>query len=780
VLDDTLTKNSTLSTNSQTKSLWDNIAKYYDDKIDEGEKEVAKELEKILQTIGVSEGSLLEAGCGSGQISALLVNSGYDVALLDFSEVALEKSKKIFEQKNIKGNFILSDLFEMSPEKTGTYDVVWNSGVLEHYDGWQIINALEKMSKVAKKFVIFLIPNPKSKPYMAFRKKALENNSWQWGLEILRENLDDLATYAGLEVISQHYIGTSHIKYFENYLEHDSSESEKISDENKYLKVVVAKPISVKLNDEEKIKLLTKILKNDSAVLRDTYYLDTSILVEQSKHDKATSAHLYNELNETKNELNSKINKLNQKLSNEKETSIRLKNDLNSLNRQLSFEKDRIELLLNSKTWKLTRLYEKKLGGTILGKLIEKIIDLMIKNTSTITEKESKKNLNVVDQKQEQKKVFKQITEILDNNPDVKGIIIYPPTVDWNIPLLQRPQHMALNLAKNNWLYFYCTTNTYDKISGFKKLSDRLYLTDKYEELLQTLDEYVIFIHSGHPSFEVDDIVALEKKGTIVYDYLDEIHPSVSGIKSKDVHARHQYLVKNSRAVLVTAKKLFNEVKQLRKDEIYLLPNAVEYSHFHRKPDPQNIPKEIKSIKDNGGPIIGYFGAIANWFDYDLIIHMAKTNPTWNIVLIGWDYDDSLDKSGIKQLKNVYFLGIKKYSVLPNYASWFDVCILPFLLNDITHATSPIKLFEYMALGKPIVTTAISEASNYKSCLIANSKDDFIKKIHEALKLNENSQYISLLDKEAQENTWEKRFSNVDKILQNFNIKKQEQQKIQH
>lgn len=85
-----------------------------------------------------------------------------------------------------------------------------------------------------------------------------------------------------------------------------------------------------------------------------------------------------------------------------------------------------------------------------------------------------------------------------------------------------------------------------------------------------------------------------------------------------------------------------------------------------------------------------------------------------------------------------------------------------------------------MALGKPIVTTAINEASNYKSCLIANTKDDFIKKIHEALKLNDNSQYISLLDKEAQENTWEKRFSNVDEILQNFNIKKQEKQKIQH
>ena len=85
-----------------------------------------------------------------------------------------------------------------------------------------------------------------------------------------------------------------------------------------------------------------------------------------------------------------------------------------------------------------------------------------------------------------------------------------------------------------------------------------------------------------------------------------------------------------------------------------------------------------------------------------------------------------------------------------------------------------------MALGKPIVTTGINEASNYRSCLIANTKDDFIKKINEALKLKDDSKYISLLDKEAQENTWEKRFSNVDKILQNFNIQKEEKQKIKN
>ncbi|MBQ5347017.1 MAG: glycosyltransferase, partial [Ruminococcus sp.] len=77
--------------------------------------------------------------------------------------------------------------------------------------------------------------------------------------------------------------------------------------------------------------------------------------------------------------------------------------------------------------------------------------------------------------------------------------------------------------------------------------------------------------------------------------------------------------------------------------------------------------------------------------------------------------------------------------VLPYYATHFSVCTIPFLVNDITQATSPIKLFEYMALGKPIVTTAMNECKKYKSVMIAEDKKDFLEKIEKAIKYEEEN-----------------------------------------
>jgi glycosyltransferase involved in cell wall biosynthesis len=81
--------------------------------------------------------------------------------------------------------------------------------------------------------------------------------------------------------------------------------------------------------------------------------------------------------------------------------------------------------------------------------------------------------------------------------------------------------------------------------------------------------------------------------------------------------------------------------------------------------------------------------------------------------------------------------------------------MIPFLINEITESTSPIKLFEYMALGKPIVTTNIAECQKYKSVLIAVDHQDYIRKIDQALALRTNEEYCAILNREAKENLWE-------------------------
>ena len=745
---------------SQQPHLWDNVAKQYSAKPDKAESEIASELESILAGLGIGNGStLLEAGCGSGHVSSILASNGYKTALLDFSEVALEKAKQLYQAKGIHGDFVYSDIFDMSAESVGTHDIVWNSGVLEHFDGWQVINALQKMADVAKKFVIILVPNPGSNAYLNYRRKALKDGSWQWGLEILRDNLGDLVRLAGLEVVQQQFAGRAHLDYFEEFVNPDRKNAD-VPDDQKYLTVMVARPTKQRPNTTS---LLWQILKDDSAALRRTYNYDVAAITEgfdtlelNLKESQGRAANLEaalytakNDIKKTQAALDTKqqtIKYLEELLHSEQSENLNLKNSLD-------YERKRLDALLNTKTWKLTKLYEKKFQGNIAGKMIESTVDLVLGKD------EAKPDETKI------KQTSDEIKSIVSQSGNIKGIIVYPPTVDWNIPLFQRPQHMAANLAGNGWLYFYCTTNSYDKISGFEKISENLYLTDKFDDLVETLDSFFMFIHCAHPTLTIQELEKFSSKAILIYDYLDMIHPDVSGLKAQDILERHTYMLQNSSAVLVTARELLDEVTKLRQNGVYFLPNAVDYDHFHDTAD--MIPAEIKSIRDFGGPILGYFGAIAKWIDYKLIKGIARENPSWNFVLIGWDYDGTIKQSGIDKFENIHYLGVKKYDELPRFAAWFDVCILPFIVNQLTDSTSPIKLFEYMALGKPIVATPIKEVKNYKSPLVATA-DQFASKIREALLLCNDAKYLSLVDDEARQNTWKKRFKDLDKILRSL------------
>jgi len=145
---------------------------------------------------------------------------------------------------------------------------------------------------------------------------------------------------------------------------------------------------------------------------------------------------------------------------------------------------------------------------------------------------------------------------------------------------------------------------------------------------------------------------------------------------------------------------------------------------------------------------------------------VAESRPDFEFVLIGWDYDGSLYKHGLDKYRNIHYLGIKDYSILPQYAVWFDVATIPFVLNKITESTSPIKVFEYMALGMPILTTDLRECRKYRSVLIGKGPEDFVKKLDEALRLRKDTRYLTLLDKEAKENTWDVRVNKIISILQ--------------
>jgi teichuronic acid biosynthesis glycosyltransferase TuaH len=161
-------------------------------------------------------------------------------------------------------------------------------------------------------------------------------------------------------------------------------------------------------------------------------------------------------------------------------------------------------------------------------------------------------------------------------------------------------------------------------------------------------------------------------------------------------------------------------------------------------------------------------GVIAEWFDWETWEKAARNKPDWSFVLIGHPYDGNFAKIAgrISAFPNMYYLGPKPYHRLKFYLAQFDIATIPFIINNITNACSPVKLFEYMAAGKPVVTSPMQEILKYQSVLTAGTPEAFINRLDEALRLKDDPDYRLVLKREAEANTWRSR---AEVLLRNVN-----------
>ena len=468
------------------------------------------------------------------------------------------------------------------------------------------------------------------------------------------------------------------------------------------------------------------------------------------------------ELQDLNADLTSQLEDKDFKINALQEVTADLRSQLEDKTNEILDLKETLNQRESSLSWRFSQYYGKYFSiHSPVTKSISSLLNKMVN---------SKESKPYSESSNEEKYLHKlELNNILEEHKDkIKGIVIYPPTVDWNIPLFQRPQQLALQFSKMGYLFFFSTgSNKLDHVEGFQKIEDRCYITNQYDLLTNELSEFILLFSSTNLVVNLNSIQKIRTKAFVIYEYIDEISEEISGVSIDNINRRHKYLIKHSDVILATADKLFEDVTKIRQKNVYLNPNGVNYKHFHIVKDPENIPFDLKSIVKKGNPIIGYYGAFATWFDYKLIIELAEKRPNYEIVLIGWDYDNSMKDHKLDHYNNIHYLGVKNYPVLPKYAVWFDVSMIPFVLNKITESTSPIKIFEYMALGTPIVTTDMRECRKYKSVLIGKSYEEFIQKIDESLGLRKDKSYLDLLDKEAKENTWESRARQIDEIIQN-------------
>ncbi|WP_431811498.1 glycosyltransferase [Lysinibacillus sp. FW12] len=362
----------------------------------------------------------------------------------------------------------------------------------------------------------------------------------------------------------------------------------------------------------------------------------------------------------------------------------------------------------------------------------------------------------------------KQILNVIEGN---KGkIFIFPsPSCPWGY-MFQRPQQIARALAKEGNIVFYIVDTSFPYepdwyVRGLLEIEPNLYLFNDNKDgttLIKSCANEQVFVWQYWPH-QLKTINNWEG----LYTNLFKIYDCIDYIDTFDTYDNilkdFEKSVVDCNCLLATAKSIKNDLSIFNKDVLYL-PNAVTIEDFMNY-DLFDWP-ELEKVKAADKKIIGYYGAIAEWFDFDTVKYIAKSNPDWTIVLVGEVYPTvEMQVEELKQIGKVEVLKRVSYNKIPHLLSLFDVAILPFLINEITLSTSPVKVFEYLAGGKCVVSTPLPEVLEIEGVFIGDTKEEFEKQVKVALNIGAEMNHLEKLRNVAEQHTWQKRVKKINEII---------------
>ncbi len=238
----------------------------------------------------------------------------------------------------------------------------------------------------------------------------------------------------------------------------------------------------------------------------------------------------------------------------------------------------------------------------------------------------------------------------------------------------------------------------------------------------------------------VADYIGKLKEELVVYYCVDDFVNWPGMNQPKLVQALEKSLLEKSDLVFAVSESLCKS-RTNTKEETKLLTHGVDIAHFAKASQAYERPVEFKDISQ---PIIGFYGLIDQRFDLELVKEVLLQKPQWNIVCVGTSV---IDLRELNKFDNFYHFDAVSYADLPKYAACFDVACIPYIINELTHAINPLKLREYLATGKPIVTTPMNEVFRFKEAIhIADRGENFICALEKALKtpINEEERAKSL------------------------------------
>jgi len=356
---------------------------------------------------------------------------------------------------------------------------------------------------------------------------------------------------------------------------------------------------------------------------------------------------------------------------------------------------------------------------------------------------------------------LEQLDGVLERLKTSKGAVIFLPSVSWKVVNTQRTHHLAREFARQGYVSIFDGSNSTDEISGFREIESNFFLFRGSGKILPRIADPILWTLT----YNFDRRDAYGSARTI-YDWIDDFE--VFPFDRTFLEKNHQRALREANLVVSVARKLHNQAANVRPDALYL-PNGVEYEHFAAPPSvPDNDEtNDIDATWLEGKPVAGYYGAIADWFDYELLEAVARLRADWNFLLIGPAHDGSLRERGQAMLKspNIRWIGQRDYRQLPGYLRLFDVAMIPFVINNITLATSPLKLYEYFAAGKSVVATPMPECEAFAEVQIARTPEEFSPALDIARIQGKDPEFRERQRRLGLENSWTSRVQTVIKHL---------------
>jgi glycosyltransferase involved in cell wall biosynthesis len=378
-----------------------------------------------------------------------------------------------------------------------------------------------------------------------------------------------------------------------------------------------------------------------------------------------------------------------------------------------------------------------------------------------------------------------------------QSVILFS-TADWDNPFWTNKQHTAVQLAEKGFRVFYVESlglrqpqlKLADIGRIFKRIRKLFIGAHEVRPGLFVYSPLVIPLHRfawvrrlnqfllrkilrfyqrklglGQPWIWTYNPIILDlaralNPSKIIYHSVDDL-AAAPGVDRETILQNESRLLDACDAVFCTSRKIETHCKAMAPLKTYYFGNVVDYDHFKKAQSPQKLPEDLIAISR---PRIGFIGALSSYkFDVAAVLEVASTRPEWQWVLIGKVGEGQPD-AGMESLKgqsNIHFLGPMDYIELPQYLAHFDAAVIPCPLNEYTRSMFPMKFFEYMAAGRPIVARRIDSLEEHLAYYRHYEDSKSLESALEA-SLCEGVIDPAGCDSLARENTWTKR---LDKML---------------